>query len=150
MVDTVADAVATPRWTAYKRVSGGAKLWMDPRWKSLDRLERRKALEDATQAGELVELPAHEVLCLLESSHPEFPGREVRKLAQLHLDLAGETFLWLRMDQDVGGAVVRPQSGRLRVVYQAPQPPGWRSSTGLAVRRPRGTRQRSPGRPNPQ
>ncbi|QSQ19316.1 phage portal protein [Pyxidicoccus parkwayensis] len=120
VVDTVADAVATPRWKAYKRVGGRAKRWTDPRWKALDRRERRKALEDATKAGELVELPAHEVLRLLESPHPEFPGREVRKLAQLHLDLAGETFLWLRLGQDgrpVGWEVVPPHC-----VHQTPQP----------------------------
>jgi len=101
VVSTVADAVATPRWRAFKRVRHeGARSWGDPRWQSADRIERRKALSDATSTGDLVEVPEHEVLRLLHSPHPEFPGREVRKLIQLHLDLVGETFLWLRQGVD--------------------------------------------------
>ncbi|MFP2961835.1 phage portal protein [Myxococcus sp. 1LA] len=120
VVDTVADAVATPQWKAYKRVAAkGGKRWDDPRWKSLNRHERRKALKEATRTGELVELPQHEVLRVLESPHPQFPGREVRKLMQIHLDLAGETFLWLRLGEDgrpVGWEVVPPHN-----VHQTPQ-----------------------------
>ncbi|WP_141620091.1 phage portal protein [Myxococcus sp. AB036A] len=120
VIDTVADAVATPRWKAYRRVaSRGAKRW-DPRWKSLDRDERRKAIEEASKEGDLVELPHHEVLRLLDAPHPEFPGREVRKLMQVHLDLVGETFLWLRLGDDgrpVGWEVIPPHC-----VHQTPQP----------------------------
>ncbi|TQF14198.1 phage portal protein [Myxococcus llanfairpwllgwyngyllgogerychwyrndrobwllllantysiliogogogochensis] len=122
VVDTVADAVATPRWKAYKRVAhGDAKRWHgDPRWRSTVKAERRRALEEGTEAGELVELPAHEILRLLESPHPEFPGRELRKLAQLHLDLVGEAFLWLRLGENgrpVGWEAVPPHC-----VLQTPQP----------------------------
>ncbi|WAS89043.1 MULTISPECIES: phage portal protein [unclassified Corallococcus] len=110
VVDTVADAVATPRWRAFKRVRPGEKR-MDPRWKSLDAAERRKALADSTKRGDLVELEAHEVLTLLEAPHPRFPGREYRKLAQVHVDLVGEAFLVLVRGADgrpVGWEVVPP------------------------------------------
>ncbi|WP_238539708.1 phage portal protein [Corallococcus macrosporus] len=120
VVDTVADAVATPTWKAYKRVGFGGVKRYDARWKSAARHERRKALEEATHAGELVELPEHEVLRLLESPHPEYPGRELRKLLQVHLDLVGETFLWLRLGQDgrpVGWEPVPPHC-----VHMTPQP----------------------------
>ncbi len=120
VVDTVADAVATPTWKAYKRVGFGGVKRYDARWKSAARHERRKALEEATQAGDLVELPEHEVLRLLESPHPEYPGREMHKLLQVHLDLVGETFLWLRLGQDgrpVGWEPVPPHC-----VHMTPRP----------------------------
>ncbi|CAM3463588.1 phage portal protein [Corallococcus sp. ZKHCc1 1396] len=121
VVDTVADAVATPRWKVYKRVgSSYGKSGADPRWRSPLSGERKKALADGVRAGALVELPAHELLSLLEAPHPQFPGRELLKLMQLHLDLVGETFLWLRLGADgrpVGWEVVPPHC-----VHQTPQP----------------------------
>ncbi|WP_426747251.1 phage portal protein [Myxococcus faecalis] len=116
----MADAVATPRWKAYKPVASSvAKRW-DAGWKSTLKAERRKALEGGIATGELVELPEHELLRMLDSPHPEFPGRELRKLAQLHLDLVGEAFLWLRRGEDgrpVGWEPVPPHC-----VLQTPQP----------------------------
>ncbi|NPC72928.1 phage portal protein [Corallococcus exiguus] len=112
VVDIIADAVATPRWKAFKRVRPSEKR-MDPRWKSLDWRERRTALAESTTRGELVELDTHEVLTLLESPHPRFPGREYRKLAQLHVDLVGEAFLVLMRGADrrpVGWEVVPPHN----------------------------------------
>lgn len=121
IVDTVADAVATPRWKVYKRVGGGlGKSGADPRWRSPLVGERRKSLAEGVQSGALVELPSHELLNILEAPHPEHPGRELLKLMQLHLDLVGETFLWLRLGMDgrpVGWEVVPPHC-----VYQTPQP----------------------------
>ncbi|RKH03388.1 phage portal protein [Corallococcus sp. CA053C] len=111
VVDTVAEAVATPRWRVYKRAHPGILGVLDPRLKSANPALRTKALKDATASGELVELPDHELLRLLEAPHPRYPGRAFRKLGQVHVDLVGEAFLWLRRDDTgrvVGWEVVPP------------------------------------------
>ncbi|MBJ6762800.1 phage portal protein [Myxococcaceae bacterium JPH2] len=110
VVDTVADGVATPRWRVYK-LRAGAEKHVDPRWKSLDRWERRKAIDGAVAQGELVELERHELLALMESPHPVYSGREYRKLAQIHVDLVGEAFMVLLRDEAgriVGWELVPP------------------------------------------
>lgn len=94
VVDTVANGTATPRWRAYKPVGGGRA---DPRLKSALHSERRKALNELTKQRELVEVE-HEIIRLLEHPSPEFTGRSLRKLSQIHLDLPGETFWWLQRD----------------------------------------------------
>ncbi|QDE94095.1 portal protein [Myxococcus xanthus] len=110
VVDTVAEAVATPAWKVYKPAQPGAGR-TDQRVKSADRALRTKALKEATEAGELVELPDHELLRLLDSPHPRYPGRAYRKLGQVHVDLVGEVFLWLQRSEDgrvVGWTIVPP------------------------------------------
>lgn len=97
VVDTVAESVASPPWTVYKatsrvaqrRYASVAKAELDPRARSE---ERAKAL----RRGELTEVPGHELEQLLTSPSPLAPGREVLKVLQVHLDLAGEAFMWLR------------------------------------------------------
>lgn len=111
VVDTVAEAVATPRWRVYKRSRPGVLGVLDQRLKSANPRLRAKALKDATASGELVDLPDHELLRLMEAPHPRYPGRAYRKLQQLHVDLVGEAFLWLRRDDTgrvVGWEVVPP------------------------------------------
>ncbi|RJS19567.1 portal protein [Corallococcus sp. H22C18031201] len=103
VVDTVANSVATPRWRVYKRRIGAEKR-ADPRWKSLDGKQRRKAIDEAVAEGELVELEHHELLSILDSPHPIHPGREYRKLAQIHIDLVGEAFMILLRSE--GGRIV--------------------------------------------
>jgi Phage portal protein len=121
VVDTVAEAVATPRWRVLVPVSEEGKRLarvckaMTAAEKDLrGQLERHKALARGVSRGHLVELEEHELLNILESPHPTFTGRELRKVQQIHLDLAGETFLWLRRTLDgarrvVGYEVVPPQ-----------------------------------------
>lgn len=110
VVDTVAEATATPAWKVYKPAQPGAGQ-TDQRLKSANRELRTKALKEATEAGELVELPDHELLRLLEAPHPRYPGRAYRKLGQVHVDLVGEVFLWLQRSEDgrvVGWVIVPP------------------------------------------
>lgn len=121
VVDTVADATATPRWRVLKPVTPYGKA-LAQECKSLGTharardggLERHKALARGVDRGDLVEYFSHELLNILETPHPTFTGRALRKLQQVHLDLAGETFLWLRRTMDserrvAGYEVVPPQ-----------------------------------------
>lgn len=99
VVSTVADAVATPRWHVYKPVASGVEgRALRSALKSASFEERQKLLKSATQDGELVEVRGHELVNMLEAPHPKFSGRAYRKLVTIHLDLAGETFLWLSRD----------------------------------------------------
>jgi HK97 family phage portal protein len=107
VVDTVAEAVATPRWRVLVPVSQEgkslARTCKAMSFQERDRrgdLERHKALARGVARGHLVELDEHELLNILESPHPQFTGRELRKVQQIHLDLAGESFLWLRRTLD--------------------------------------------------
>lgn len=97
VVDTVADSVAAPCWRVYKatsktaqrRFSSISKAVVDPR-------ERRQEQQKALSTGDLTEVPEHELTRLLTAPTPLAPGREVLKVLQVHLDLAGEAFMWLR------------------------------------------------------
>ncbi|MBN8466174.1 phage portal protein [Corallococcus exiguus] len=123
VVDTVAEAVATPRWRVYKRARPGVLGALDHRLKSANPRLRTKALKEATASGELVELPDHELLRLLEAPHPRYPGRAFRKLSQVHVDLVGEAFLWLRRDDTgrvVGWEVVPPHRVMMTPTPESP------------------------------
>ncbi|NBC40464.1 phage portal protein [Corallococcus exiguus] len=123
VVDTVAEKVATPRWRVYKRARPGVLGVLDQRLKSADPALRTKALKDASAAGELVELPDHELLRLLEAPHPKYPGRAYRKLSQEHVDLVGEAFFWLRRDDTgrvVGWEVVPPHRVMMTPTPESP------------------------------
>lgn len=107
MVDTVANATATPRWRLLKPASPERARRLGDGQRALKNASyelRTKALADAQRRGDVVELDQHELLRLLESPHPEFTGRALRKLMLVNLDLPGETFLWLQ--RDAGGRVV--------------------------------------------
>lgn len=121
VVDTVAEATATPSWKVLVPVSVEGKslahsvkaLGIEAQGRD-GRLERHKALSRGVAQGHLVELGEHELLNILESPHPLFTGRALRKVQQVHLDLAGESFLWLRRTLDAerrvaGVEVVPPQ-----------------------------------------
>ncbi|MFL5344368.1 MAG: phage portal protein [Hyalangium sp.] len=104
VVSTVADAVATPRWHVYKPVDRGTEgRALAMALKSAAFEERAKLLKSAVQEGGFVEVRGHEVARILEAPHPKFSGRAYRKLLCIHLDLAGESFLWL--SRDVTGRV---------------------------------------------
>lgn len=118
---TVVEAVVTPRWRVLKPVTEEGKA-LARRCKAMSHehrdgagaLERHKALARGKARGHLVEVDEHELLNILESPHPQFTGRELRKVQQLHLDLTGECFLWLRRTLDgrrrvAGFEVVPPQ-----------------------------------------
>ncbi|HEX5750015.1 MAG TPA: phage portal protein [Archangium sp.] len=107
VVDTVAEAVATPRWRVLvpvsqegKALARACKGMPSSERDKLGGLERHKALARGLARGHLVELAEHELLNVLEAPHPMFTGRELRKVQQIHLDLAGESFLWLRRTLD--------------------------------------------------
>ncbi len=79
--------------------------------------ERRAISAGLRQAGELVDLEEHPLLDLLNDPNPILEGLEARKLTQLYLDIAGETF-WV-LDRN-----------RLDMpVHAWPLPPSWVRAT---------------------
>ena len=96
VVSTVADAVATPRWSVLKTVAGGLEgRALRAVLKSASWEERKGIIKSGLADGSLVKVRGHELESMLEAPHPDFTGRAYRRLMQIHLDLAGETFLWL-------------------------------------------------------
>ncbi|MBM7117627.1 phage portal protein [Archangium primigenium] len=131
VVDTVAEATATPRWRVLLPVTSKGKglarslKAVGALERTRDgRLSRHKALARGVERGDLVELHQHELLNFLDSPHPLFTGRDLRKLQQVHLDLVGETFLYLRRTLDderrVAGYEVLPP----HCVHQTPTDTG--------------------------
>jgi len=97
VVDTVAESVASPPWHVYKATTRAAQKRFTSMAKSvLDPRERWEERAKALRTGDMVEVPGHELEALLTAPTPLAPGREVLKLLQVHLDLAGEAFMWLR------------------------------------------------------
>ena len=131
VVDTVAEATATPRWRVLVPASSQGKA-LAHRAKHLaahertrdGRLERHKALARGVERGDLVELHQHELLTLLESPHPAFTGRSLRKLQQVHLDLVGESFMWLRRTLDTERRVAGYEVVPPHCVHQTPTDTG--------------------------
>jgi HK97 family phage portal protein len=102
VVSTVAEAVATPRWRVLKVVATGAEgRALKSVLKSALWEERAKVAKGAMADGALVEVRGHELQQMLDSPHPKFTGRAYRRLICIHLDLSGETFLWL--SRNTGG-----------------------------------------------
>lgn len=120
VANVVADSVAAARWRVYKRAGLATKGAVDFRVKGLRGPERTKALRDMVNAGELVELPDHELLRILNQPHPKWPGLIYRRLLQLYLDLPGESFLWWQRNE--AGRVVGFQLLPPHCVSQTPQP----------------------------
>lgn len=131
VVDTVAEATATPRWRILKPVTAQGKalaasckaLGMESRTRD-GRLERHKALARGLERGHLVECTSHELLNILEFPHPDFTGRALRILAQVHLDLVGESFYWLRRTLDGGRRVAGYEVVPPHCVHQTPTDTG--------------------------
>jgi HK97 family phage portal protein len=121
VVHTVAGAVATPSWRVFLPVTTqGKRLLRSCKAVGADRraglegvLERHKSLAGGVARGDVVEVHQHELLSILQHPHPKHTGRAYRELMQVHLDLAGEAFLWLRRAEDdgrvVGFEVIPPQ-----------------------------------------
>lgn len=100
IVDVCSDGVADLEWCVYRPVGGAksrARLAAAMRRpviasKALGST-RREALKALVDDGEVVEVPNHPMLNLIASPNDHLTGRQTMKLLQIHLDLAGETFL---------------------------------------------------------
>jgi phage portal protein BeeE len=100
-VGLVSDAVAAPRWRAYKRVTSNEGRPVRDHGLALASFEvRRRELKALRSRSELVELPDHELLGILAAPNSEMSGRACLRLIQQHLDLVGEAFLWLQRGPD--------------------------------------------------
>jgi HK97 family phage portal protein len=102
IVSTCSDGVAGVCWRAYRRKKGGAVI-KDFSLRSAGYGARWPRMKALLSSGELEEVPDHPVLSLIENPNDALPGREVVKLIQTQLDVAGETFLML---ERMGGVVV--------------------------------------------
>lgn len=119
----VADAMSSVEWRLYAVTRGGRPV----RERGLGTAngdERRKALMQLKQAGELREITEHPMLDFLSAGAPPIlDGHSARKVTQLHMDLAGEAFWLLRRN-----GVNRPSS-------YFPLSPAWIADTPQ-MRRP--------------
>lgn len=114
VAETVAWQVAGVRWRVYKPRPSPLALVAARSIQGMGGQVRAKALQEAVQAGELIEVPGHEVLRILARPHPDptYAGTQYRAAMQLYLDLAGEAFLhWLPgMDgRPAGFELIPPQ-----------------------------------------
>jgi HK97 family phage portal protein len=108
IVDLVSAEVATTKWRVYKPVVGRTA----PRL-SQKAVVRKEQIKRALASGDLMDSTTHEVLQILRAPSPDMSGMAAMKLIQIHLDLAGETFLHLRRAQTgtiVGFDVIPPTS----------------------------------------
>lgn len=113
VVDTVADSVASVSWRAYRRVDpGSGKAIVDYSLRAAPSNIRRERRKELVDAREMVEVPDHPVLKLLSDPNDHLTGRAITKLAQVHLDLIGESYLLLERRGNV-------------VVGFWPLPPSW-------------------------
>jgi hypothetical protein len=116
----ISDDVAMNEWemlrtarasTAAGRASQGLRVRAlqasaDPRW-------RAKGIQQMLEAGDLEPLPSHPVLDVLQAGNAGMTGLAVRKLMQLYMDLAGESFM------------LKERGPGRRVVGLWPIPPSW-------------------------
>jgi HK97 family phage portal protein len=98
----IGDAIATDQWQLFVPKRPGARR--AHRDKDLQRapvLTRSSLIQDKLRRGELIRVPEHLLLDALNRSNSYQTGHSFRKVSQIHLDLAGETF-WLKERNGVG------------------------------------------------
>lgn len=105
----IATSVATAGWELFVLKGKGDKR---ARWdgtvqriqRAGSRLQRKALLKQAHDADDLTEVLDHPLLDVLHSANSFQTGLAMRKVTQLHLDLAGDAF-WLK-ERDAQGTVV--------------------------------------------
>lgn len=95
-----ATGIASVRWRVYAYKPKRAKRAV--RHFELQRasfMERRAMEAELAASGELVELPDHPLLTLMRRGCPPYlKGHGVWQIAQSHLDMVGEAFVWMPPD----------------------------------------------------
>lgn len=102
----IAWSVASTEWQLFARTRDG-RARRDITTRSLQkasRPERTTLLRQLKQAGELREIETHPFLDALDKGNSLHTGVAMRKVTQLHLDLAGEAF-WFKQRNGVGAPV---------------------------------------------
>lgn len=113
VVSLIGEQVSGVRFRVYKRLDAQGRITRDYGLQSAGRDVRVKEIKALRGASELVELPGHEVMRVLTQPSPHMTGRAALQLIQSHLDLVGESFLWLQRDGSgrvVGFEVLPPHA----------------------------------------
>jgi len=121
----IATSFGSQKWHLYATREHGTKYG----WRRLKRLQKagvthqqyRRKLVELPEGVELVEVYDHPLLDLLEAGSPMFPGNVGRMLTQLYIELTGEAFWWLDVE-NIGDGQVVPTT-----FY--PIPPTWVKNT---------------------
>lgn len=92
----IGHAVAAAPWRLYAAKRPGEKAhWRHDIAKCTSPKVRKDLLHDVADRGELTEIKDHPFLAMLNDGNRHMAGFSVRKLAQIHRDLVGETF-WVK------------------------------------------------------
>jgi SPP1 gp7 family putative phage head morphogenesis protein len=122
VTNRVADSVSAVRWQVFlpsARVRPSAARAV----KRLPFAERFKVLSEMRQAGDLREVPDHQMLDVIDTGNSFLTGLTMRKVTQLHVDIVGDAF-WMK-----------ERAGAGRVVGVWPIPPSWVLSTPTPANR---------------
>lgn len=90
----VADALAAAQWKMYVAKKPNGRVRSDVRHvQKATAQERTHLIKGLSRTGELTEVPNHLFLDLMAEGNPYFTGRDVRWLASIWHDIAGDVFL---------------------------------------------------------
>lgn len=92
IVELIGDNVADISWRAYKRKAKDGQPVKDFTLRSSPPHIRRARIKSLMDASELVEVPDHPILALLEDPNDHITGRAITKLSTTHHDLVGDVF----------------------------------------------------------
>lgn len=110
----VAQGTSSVTWHLYTATgSDGKGVRMKGLQREADPKVRRQALRGLAKAGKLREIEVHPFLDLMDSANSYMVGLSARKLMQIYIDLAGETFL------------IKERNGASAPVAFWPIPPHW-------------------------
>jgi len=120
----VASSVSSASWKLFTtRRSGVQRAYQAGSTQRADYAHRQRLLKTHKAQGELVEIENHPFFDLLHSANSFQTGSSMRKITQLHIDLAGEAF-WIKERNALGTPVA---------VW--PIPPHWIAETPTPGRR---------------
>ena len=108
VADRIATAFASVEWQLYvlRSAGGRARGREDPRLGSLQKAanpgQRQKLMQAALEDGDLEQITDHPMLDVLDSANSYHTGWTMRKVWELHYELAGDAFL-LKERNGLGG-----------------------------------------------
>ena len=127
----VGHAVSATTWKLYATSNGPPTEGQKLEWQQRKDIQycgnyrqRKSALAQSRDNGELREIPNHPLLDLLHEGNPIHSGSAIRKMSSIHRDLVGEAF-WLK-DR---GILTNGRTKRQMITQIWPIAPHWIMST---------------------
>lgn len=119
----VATSVASAEWQLFVKGKAGSARRDWTMQRSTDKAHRERMVKQGKEDGDLRQIEEHPLLDLLHSANDLQTGQQMRKVTQLHLDLAGESF-WLKERDGLG-----------MIIAVWPVPPDWVINTPTPTNR---------------